>query len=192
MEALAVATQLEETRFLADHDPLTRLLNRRALLSELAATTDSEAGAPLALVFLDVDNFKEINDGQGHATAFSHPNGARLKRLPQTWSQTSHESNSTTHSSICASVTHCGRSTIDANIRASCIAVLHNASASSWSFPTCFASDRTNGIDNPSVPSLLIPNRAIPATFVGLALALIVSIISSITSVIVCRTVYVN
>ena len=38
MEALAVATQLEETRFLADHDPLTRLLNRRALLRELAAS----------------------------------------------------------------------------------------------------------------------------------------------------------
>ena len=33
MEALAVATQLAETKFLADHDPLTRLLNRRALLA---------------------------------------------------------------------------------------------------------------------------------------------------------------
>src|SRR4029077_18343600 len=62
-----VATQLGETRFLADHDSLTRLLNRRALLNELAAATDGGA-APLALVFLDVDNFKEINDGQGHAT----------------------------------------------------------------------------------------------------------------------------
>ena len=38
MEALAVATQLEETRSLPDHDPLTRLLNRRALLRELTAT----------------------------------------------------------------------------------------------------------------------------------------------------------
>jgi diguanylate cyclase (GGDEF)-like protein len=61
MEALAVATQLAETRFLADHDPLTRLLNRRALLREL-----EESRAP-ALVFLDLDNFKEINDGHGHA-----------------------------------------------------------------------------------------------------------------------------
>jgi diguanylate cyclase (GGDEF)-like protein len=65
MEALAVATQLEETRFLADHDPLTRLLNRRALLRELAAAVDEER--PLALVFLDVDNFKDVNDGHGHA-----------------------------------------------------------------------------------------------------------------------------
>jgi diguanylate cyclase (GGDEF)-like protein len=66
MEALAVATQLAETRFLADHDPLTRLLNRRALLRELA----DASGAPrrLALVFLDLDNFKEINDEHGHAT----------------------------------------------------------------------------------------------------------------------------
>jgi diguanylate cyclase (GGDEF)-like protein len=65
MEALAVATQLEETRFLADHDPLTRLLNRRALLRELtAAATEDE---PLALVFLDLDNFKDVNDGHGHA-----------------------------------------------------------------------------------------------------------------------------
>jgi diguanylate cyclase (GGDEF)-like protein len=65
MEALAVATQLEETRFLADHDPLTRLLNRRALLRELTAAVGEDR--PLALVFLDVDNFKDVNDGHGHA-----------------------------------------------------------------------------------------------------------------------------
>jgi diguanylate cyclase (GGDEF)-like protein len=68
MEALAVATQLEETRFLADHDPLTRLLNRRALLHELSAAAEECEVKPLALVFLDVDNFKEINDNHGHAT----------------------------------------------------------------------------------------------------------------------------
>jgi diguanylate cyclase (GGDEF)-like protein len=67
MEALAAATQLEETRFLADHDPLTRLLNRRALLQELGAAADECEVRPLALVFLDVDNFKEINDNHGHA-----------------------------------------------------------------------------------------------------------------------------
>jgi diguanylate cyclase (GGDEF)-like protein len=68
MEALAVATQLEETRFLADHDPLTRLLNRRALLQELNAAAEDGWTKHLALVFLDVDNFKEINDEHGHAT----------------------------------------------------------------------------------------------------------------------------
>jgi diguanylate cyclase (GGDEF)-like protein len=68
MEALAVATQLEETRFLANHDPLTRLLNRRALLQELSVAAEECEVKPLALVFLDVDNFKEINDNHGHAT----------------------------------------------------------------------------------------------------------------------------
>jgi len=68
MEALAVATQLEETRFLANHDPLTRLLNRRALLHELSAAEEDGWTKHLALVFLDVDNFKEINDAHGHAT----------------------------------------------------------------------------------------------------------------------------
>ena len=67
MEALAVATQLAETRFLADHDPLTRLLNRRALLHELQAAAEPSVPRSLALVFLDLDNFKQINDGQGHA-----------------------------------------------------------------------------------------------------------------------------
>jgi diguanylate cyclase (GGDEF)-like protein len=65
-EALAAATQLAETRFLADHDPLTRLLNRRALLHELQEAGEGHASPQLALVFLDLDNFKEINDGHGH------------------------------------------------------------------------------------------------------------------------------
>jgi diguanylate cyclase (GGDEF)-like protein len=66
MEALAVATQLAETRFLADHDPLTRLLNRRALLNALRDAGEPAEDHKLALVFLDLDNFKHINDRHGH------------------------------------------------------------------------------------------------------------------------------
>jgi diguanylate cyclase (GGDEF)-like protein len=66
MEALAVATQLAETRFLADHDPLSRLLNRRALLHALQESGERAEDRNLALVFLDLDNFKQINDRHGH------------------------------------------------------------------------------------------------------------------------------
>jgi diguanylate cyclase (GGDEF)-like protein len=69
MGALAVATQLAETKFLADHDALTRLLNQRALLRELEEACGGEPADAqrLALVFLDLDNFKKINDESGHS-----------------------------------------------------------------------------------------------------------------------------
>jgi len=69
MGAIAVATQLTETKFLADHDSLTRLLNRRALLRELEEACGDGATNPqeLALVFLDLDDFKKINDEFGHS-----------------------------------------------------------------------------------------------------------------------------
>jgi len=66
-EALAAATQLAETRFLAEHDPLTGLFNRRALLARLTEAMEQERIHELALVFLDLDNFKQINDALGHS-----------------------------------------------------------------------------------------------------------------------------
>jgi diguanylate cyclase (GGDEF)-like protein len=66
-EALAAATQLAETRFLADHDPLTGLLNRRALLDRLTEAMEQDRMHELSLVFLDLDNFKQINDALGHS-----------------------------------------------------------------------------------------------------------------------------
>ena len=52
----------------ANIDPLTGLLNRRAFQSELAKTVDPLAGGRqgVALVLLDLDNFKDINDIHGH------------------------------------------------------------------------------------------------------------------------------
>lgn len=54
---------------LATTDPLTGLLNRRAMDLRLAEEEARSAreGAPLALISLDVDFFKHVNDKYGHA-----------------------------------------------------------------------------------------------------------------------------
>ncbi len=50
-------------------DGLTGLANRRAFDEELVreVARSGRTGAPLALVVLDVDRFKAVNDGHGHA-----------------------------------------------------------------------------------------------------------------------------
>jgi len=52
----------------AMHDPLTGLANRAAFRSSIAALmSDASAQMNSALLFLDGDNFKQINDTWGHA-----------------------------------------------------------------------------------------------------------------------------
>lgn len=53
----------------AAHDGLTGLLTRRALLERAAALTDSRRRRerPVAVVLVDVDHFKQVNDTLGHA-----------------------------------------------------------------------------------------------------------------------------
>ncbi|MFS8047785.1 putative bifunctional diguanylate cyclase/phosphodiesterase [Rhizobium sp. BR 314] len=56
-------------RFLADHDPLTGMANR-ALLDRkltLAMQKADSKGSEVALAFLDLDNFKLVNDSLGHS-----------------------------------------------------------------------------------------------------------------------------
>jgi diguanylate cyclase (GGDEF)-like protein len=55
----------QELAFLAEHDPLTGVANRRRFTARLAQCAASAQGAALLLV--DVDNFKDINDLRGHA-----------------------------------------------------------------------------------------------------------------------------
>ena len=53
----------------ASHDPLTGLPNRRRLQSELqsAIAHAAQAGSNLALLYLDLDGFKGVNDQGGHS-----------------------------------------------------------------------------------------------------------------------------
>ena len=59
----------EQLDRLADQDPLTGLLNRRAFLRELGRVLAfaQRYGVTGSLLYLDVDNLKRINDGHGHA-----------------------------------------------------------------------------------------------------------------------------
>jgi PleD family two-component response regulator len=58
----------EKAHGLATRDPLTGLYNRRSLMERLeqAITRVHRAGGSLALLFLDMDRFKSINDTLGH------------------------------------------------------------------------------------------------------------------------------
>jgi diguanylate cyclase (GGDEF)-like protein/PAS domain S-box-containing protein len=58
----------EHIRQLAYYDTLTGLPNRRMLLSQLERQLhDAQRdGSPLALAFVDLDRFKQVNDSQGH------------------------------------------------------------------------------------------------------------------------------
>jgi len=75
-------------RFLAHHDALTGLPNRASFSERLEREIKSaqKHGTRFAVLCLDLDRFKEVNDLFGHATG-----DAVLKRVGQCLSQTFHE-----------------------------------------------------------------------------------------------------
>ncbi len=66
-------TRLEETVEMAILDPLTDLHNRRYMTSHLKTLFEeaSQRGKPLSILVLDIDHFKAVNDGHGHAAGDS-------------------------------------------------------------------------------------------------------------------------
>ncbi|MEV6359955.1 GGDEF domain-containing protein [Nocardia asteroides] len=66
----AIARSLRSERraqYQADHDLLTGLFNRSALLRAPHRHRQEWAGKPLCLLFIDLDGFKMVNDSYGHA-----------------------------------------------------------------------------------------------------------------------------
>lgn len=59
--------QEHELRRLAHTDPLTALHNRRGFFARAEHLRRRNSGAPLAVLAVDIDHFKHINDGHGHA-----------------------------------------------------------------------------------------------------------------------------
>jgi diguanylate cyclase (GGDEF)-like protein len=59
----------QKLAFLAHYDPLTNLANRRyfAECAQAAFERAAITRAPMLLMLIDVDYFKQINDGHGHA-----------------------------------------------------------------------------------------------------------------------------
>ena len=72
--AIAGLSELRRTHLqlelLATQDPLTNVRNARAFTDQLAQELgrNRRYGRPLALIYLDLDDFKRVNDAHGHDT----------------------------------------------------------------------------------------------------------------------------
>jgi diguanylate cyclase (GGDEF)-like protein len=82
LERSLLRSQVDERGFEADHDELTGLLNRRGFFGSLRATITAE-DLRVAVLLLDLDGFKEINDTLGHAAgdALLQQIGLRLRAV---------------------------------------------------------------------------------------------------------------
>jgi diguanylate cyclase (GGDEF)-like protein len=61
----------EQLRYLAEHDDLTGLNNRRALIAHLDARLQPGQPGPVTALFFDLDRLKAINDYLGHSAGDS-------------------------------------------------------------------------------------------------------------------------
>lgn len=61
-----VEERTRELEFVANHDGLTGLANRGYFVKQLNAVLNSNVDENIALMFLDLDNFKPVNDSGGH------------------------------------------------------------------------------------------------------------------------------
>lgn len=64
----SLAVRLDDSRHDALHDPLTGVFNRRSFddLLEATAAQSARYGWPFALVLMDLNGFKQVNDRLGH------------------------------------------------------------------------------------------------------------------------------
>ncbi len=67
-QKLAAEDMARRLRWQASHDPLTRLINRRDFRHHVdtACRVAREGGGESVLMYLDLDNFKAVNDSCGH------------------------------------------------------------------------------------------------------------------------------
>ncbi len=65
--ALRLRHDRDQVRVLADHDALTNVFNRRAWSERANLILSSVTPQPIAMIFLDLDYFKLLNDTQGHS-----------------------------------------------------------------------------------------------------------------------------
>jgi diguanylate cyclase (GGDEF)-like protein len=74
LQRTAVERELERVRLTADTDPLTGLFNRRAWdrYMQLEEARLRRFGDPGAVIVIDLDQLKAINDTQGHAAGDQH------------------------------------------------------------------------------------------------------------------------
>jgi len=80
MILLLLEDQIEHTKYLALHDHLTGLANRRLFQEQLESALNRarRAGTQMALLVVDLDQFKQVNDTLGH-----HVGDMVLKRVAE-------------------------------------------------------------------------------------------------------------